>query len=109
MTQQSARLIASLTTFPIGVGTSLGDYVRKAHAAIKAVEGIEVTPTPMATIVEAPSLEKVFEAVRAAHGAVLEMGASRIHIGLNVDDRRDRPHQASYKVERMTGAREHAE
>lgn len=100
---QEARLIASLSIFPVGVGTSLGDYVRKAHSAIKDVEGIEVEATPMATIIEGPSLEKVLEAVKAAHSAMLEAKAPRIHIALSVDDRRDRPHSRKYKVERMTG------
>ena len=101
---QEARLIASLTIFPVGIGTSLGDYVRKAHSAIKDVEGIEVEATPMATIVEAPSLDKVLEAVRAGHSAMLEAKAPRIHIALTVDDRRDRPPSSRrYKVERMIG------
>lgn len=97
------RLIASLTIFPIGIGTSLGDYVSKAHAAIKGVPGVEVHPTPMSTVIEAESLDKVFEAVKAGHGAILAAGAQRIHIALTVDDRHDRHHTAQYKVERMLG------
>lgn len=97
------RVIASLTMFPIGVGTSLGDYVRKAHAAIKSVPGVEVTPTPMSTIVEADSLDRVFQAIEAGRAALLEMGAQRIHIALTVDDRHDSPHTGAYKVARMTG------
>ena len=96
-------LIASLSIFPVGVGTSLGDYVRKAHAAIRGVEGVKVEATPMATIIEGESLEKIWEAVRAAHSALLEAKAPRIYMALTIDDRRDRPHAGNYKVERMTG------
>lgn len=99
------HLIASLSIFPIGVGTSLGDYVRKAHAAIKQVEGVQIEPTAMSTILEADSLQKIWEAVQAAHAALLEAGAQRIHIALTVDDRRDRPHTGKYKIARMTGAK----
>ncbi len=104
--QTEPRLIASLSIFPIGVGTSLGGYVSKAHDAILQVPGIETTPTAMSTIVEGESLEKIWEAVKAAHSALLGAGAQRIYMVLTLDDRRDKPHSARYRVARMTGEKE---
>ncbi len=101
---QTPNLIASLAIFPVGVGTSLGEYVGKAHSAIKEIEGIDLEPTAMSTIIEGRTLDKIWEAVQAAHNALLEAGAQRIYMVLTLDDRRDQPHTGKYKVARMTGA-----
>ena len=99
-------LIAEFTIFPVGVGTSVGDYVRKAHAAMKLVRGVALQPTPMSTIIEAGSLEKILEVVRKAHRALLKAGAQRIYLVLKLDDRRDKPHTGKYKIARLTGEKE---
>ena len=96
-------LIASLSIFPVGVGTSLGDYVGKAFSALKQVDGIEVEPTPMSTIIEAGSLDKIWEAVQQAHKAIVDAGAQRIYMVLTLDDRRDKLRVAKDKVARITG------
>lgn len=96
------KLIAEFTIFPVGVGTSVGDYVRRAYSAIQRVKGIEIEPTPMSTIIEAGSLEKIQEVVQKAHSALLKAGAQRIYMVLKVDDRRDKPHSGKHKIARMT-------
>ena len=96
------NLIAEFTIFPVGASTSVGDYVRKAHSAMKLVKGVEMQPTPMATIIEAGSLAKIFGVVRQAHNSLLKAGCQRIYMVLKVDDRRDKPHSGKYKVARIT-------
>ena len=60
------NLIASLTMFPVGMGTSVSEQVGKAYQSIKGIDGINVEPNSMSTIIEANSLEKIWEAVSAA-------------------------------------------
>jgi len=97
------NLIASLTMFPLGMGTSVSEQVGKAYQSIRSIDGIIVEPNAMSTIIEANSLEKIWEAVSAAHEALLQIGSQRIYMVLTLDDRRDEPHTAEQKVARMIG------
>jgi len=103
MATKKQAVIADLSIFPIGEGTSLGDSVRKAFQAMSRVKGVKLQPTAMSTIIEADELGKVIETLEKAHEAILSTGAQRIHIALRVDHRLDRPHDADYKVGRITG------
>ena len=101
MAPKRPRLIASFSIFPLGVGTSVGDYTRKSFLALSEMKGVKVYPNAMSTVMEAGSMEKLLEAIKAAHKAMLDTGAQRIYMVLTVDDRRDRPHTAGYKLERL--------
>ncbi len=81
-------IIAELITFPIGEGTSLSKYVK---AAIKALidAGVKATPGAMSTVIEAKTLDEIFEAAKLAHEAILKLGAKRVSTSLKIDDRRD--------------------
>jgi uncharacterized protein (TIGR00106 family) len=103
MEANKPAIIADLSIFPVGEGTSLGDFVRKAFEKMTEVEGVKLTPTAMSTIIETDDLGKVFSTIERAHDAILSMGAKRVHIALRVDHRLDNPHDAKYKVDRMTG------
>lgn len=97
------NLIASLSMFPMGIGTSVSEQVGKAYQSIKSIDGINVEPNAMSTIIEANSLKKIWEAVSAAHEALLQTGSQRIYMVLTLDDRRDEPHTIEHKVARMLG------
>ena len=103
MSNKKQAVIADLTIFPVGEGTSVGDFVKKAFEAISEVKGVKVQPTAMSTIIETDDLGKVVTTLERAHDAILGMGAKRIYIALRVDHRLDNPHDAEYKVGRMTG------
>ncbi|MEM2135088.1 MAG: MTH1187 family thiamine-binding protein [Candidatus Jordarchaeaceae archaeon] len=81
-------IIAEISTFPIGEGTSLSKYVK---AAIKALmdSGVKVIPGAMSTVIEAETLDEIFNATKMAHEAILKMGAKRVATSLRIDDRRD--------------------
>jgi len=96
-------VIADLTIFPVGEGTSVGDFVKKAFEAMTDVKGVKIQPTAMSTIIETDDLGKVITTLERAHNAILSMGAKRVYIVLRVDHRLDNPHDAEYKVGRMTG------
>jgi len=103
MASKKQAVIADLTIFPVGEGTSVGDFVKKAFEAMTGVKGVRIQPTAMSTIIETDDLNKVIKTMERAHEAILGMGAKRIYIALRVDHRLDEPHDAEYKVSRMTG------
>jgi uncharacterized protein (TIGR00106 family) len=82
-------IIASLAIFPTSEGASVSKYVREA---IKVIEnsGLKSVTGGMNTTIEAPDLATLFDVIRKAHKKIMDMGAQRIHIDLNVDHRLDK-------------------
>lgn len=82
-------IIASLAIFPTSEGASVSKYVREA---IKIIEnsGLNSVTGGMNTTIEAPDLATLFDVIRKAHKKIMDMGAQRIHIDLNVDHRLDK-------------------
>jgi uncharacterized protein (TIGR00106 family) len=95
------RFIGDVSIYPIGAGTSLGEYVRAASRAMRTVTGVRLVPGPMSTAVEAGKLDDIFLAVKKAHAALLEMGAQRVAIILRIDHRLDKPETIEYKLSRI--------
>jgi len=82
-------IIAALSVFPVGEGTSLSRYVKESLKALEET-GLKFEPSAMATIIEAKNLDELFSAVRKAHEAQLKMGAKRVYMVLTIDDRKDK-------------------
>ena len=82
-------MIAQLSVFPVGEGTSLGRFVRKGVAVIEE-SGYTYEIGGMSTTVEVPDLDALFKLIKDIHAAHIEEGASRVVIDLKVDDRRDK-------------------
>ncbi len=82
-------MIAQLSVFPIGEGSSLGRFVRKGISVIKE-SGYQYEVGGMSTAIEVPDLDALFDLVKKVHAAHLSEGAQRIIIDLKVDDRRDK-------------------
>lgn len=97
------KVIGDISIYPIGEGTSLGEYVRQAFRAMRSVPGIRLVPTAMSTVMEADDLATVLEAVKRAHASLIRMGARRIAIYLRIDHRLDKPETIEYKVGRIKG------
>jgi uncharacterized protein (TIGR00106 family) len=98
------KVIGDLSIYPIGEGTSLGEYVRAASRAMGTVPGLRMVPGAMSTALEASDLATILTAVRKAHEALLEMGAKRITIALRIDHRLDKAETIEYKVGRIQGS-----
>jgi len=95
----SCKVIAYFTVIPMGTeSTSIGRYVAAAVAAINRLDGLRCEVTPMGTVIEAESLDAVFEAVKTAHKALADMGVARVTSTLHIDDRRDKPRTIKDKV-----------
>lgn len=90
-------IVADISVAPIGEGTSLSRYVKKAHAAIKATN-VKYSSGPMSTSFEAENLDQLFMVAKAAHEAVFEAGAKRVVTTLKIDDRRDKPASMDSKL-----------
>jgi len=82
-------LLAQLSVYPVGEGTSLGRFVKKGIAVIKA-SGFKYEVGGLSTTVELPDMDALFDLVKRVRQAQLDEGARRIVIDLKVDDRRDK-------------------
>lgn len=82
-------MIAQLSVYPIGEGTSLSRFVKKGVKVISE-SGYPYEIGGMSTTVEVPDLDALFDLVKKVHAAHVAEGAKRIVIDLKVDDRRDK-------------------
>ena len=82
-------MIAQLSVYPIGEGTSLGRFVRKGVAIVEE-SGLPYEVGGMSTSVEVPDLDTLFGLIKKVHAAHVAEGARRVIIDLKVDDRRDK-------------------
>jgi uncharacterized protein (TIGR00106 family) len=93
-----SRIIAEITTYPIGMGISLSKFVKKAVKQINKFPDIRVHHHPMGTVIETSSLDQVFEVTKLAHEAIIGTGAKRVVTQLRIDDRCDKPRRMEDKV-----------
>lgn len=82
-------IISQLSISPIGEGTSLSDFVKKAIDVFKKHQ-VRFQITDMATIIETEDLDTLFKIVKEAHDAVVNAGAMRVITELKIDDRKDK-------------------
>ena len=82
-------ILAQLSVYPVGEGTSLSRFVKKGINIIKA-SGYHYEIGGMSTCVEVPDLDALFHLVKQVHRAHVDEGGQRIIIDLKVDDRRDK-------------------
>jgi uncharacterized protein (TIGR00106 family) len=96
---KSCKVIAYFIIAPVGINsTSIGSYVAAAVAAMNEIKGLNCELTPMGTVMEADSLEPIFEAVKVAHEALMVKGILRVESTLIIDDRKDKPRTMKDKV-----------
>lgn len=82
-------MIAQLSVYPIGEGTSLSRFVKKGVEVVEK-SGYTFDVGGMSTSIEVPDLDALFKLIKEVHAAHLSEGAQRIVIDLKVDDRRDK-------------------
>jgi uncharacterized protein (TIGR00106 family) len=82
-------ILAQLSVYPIGEGTSLSRFVKKGIKIIKD-SGYHYEIGGMSTCIEVPDLDALFRLVKQVHQANVDEGGQRIVIDLKVDDRRDK-------------------
>ncbi|SNQ59562.1 MTH1187 family thiamine-binding protein [Candidatus Methanoperedens nitratireducens] len=92
-------ITAELEIVVLGTGnTSMSSYISEA---VKAIEksGVKYQLTPMGTVMEVSSIDEAFNAMRAAHEAVIKKGVKRVVTHLTIDDRKDAPKGMDEKIE----------
>ncbi|MBW1782832.1 MAG: MTH1187 family thiamine-binding protein [Deltaproteobacteria bacterium] len=94
-------MIAQLSVYPIGEGTSLGRFVKKGVAVIEA-SGLPYEVGGMSTSIETPDLDTLFDLIKKVHAAHVAEGAHRVVIDLKVDDRRDKKATIASKKRSVT-------
>ena len=94
----SRKIIAELSTFPVGEGTSLSKFVKKAVQIIDNFEEVRVRHHPMGTVIEADTLDQILEITKLAHEAIFDAGAQRVVTHLKIDDRRDKDRKMEDKL-----------
>ena len=101
MAKKSIVVIAEFSIHPIGSGTSVGRYVKAAIKSLTKIPNLKYQVTPMATVLEAPTLGPILHAVEVSHQKLRSMGAKRISSILRVDERLDKPRTMQDKVMSM--------
>ncbi len=82
---------AEISILPIGTGsTSMSEYIAKAIEILDKVEDLKYQVTPMGTMLEAESLDKLFEGTKAIINALSETGVKRSQTLLKIDVRHDK-------------------
>lgn len=81
-------IIAQVTISPLDKGVSVGKYVREA---VKVIEesGLRYQVCSMATEIEAPDIDTLFEVVKRAEKAVMDAGSQRVITTVKMDHRVD--------------------
>jgi uncharacterized protein (TIGR00106 family) len=89
-------MLAQLSVFPVGEGTSLSRFVKEGIKVIKD-SGYNYEIGGMSTAIEVPDLDSLFSLVKKVHQAHLDAGGKRSLMDLKVDDRRDKDATISSK------------
>ena len=91
------QVIAELTVVPIGVGTSLSEYVAVCEEILDEA-GLTVQLHANGTNIEG-EWDTVFSAIRRCHEKIHTLGAPRIHTSIKVGTRIDREQTMADKVQ----------
>jgi uncharacterized protein (TIGR00106 family) len=82
-------IIAELAIFPTSEGVSVSRFVKQViHEIDKS--GLKHETGAMSTIIEAETLDEIFDIVKKTHSILVNMQAKRIHIDLRIDHRFDK-------------------
>lgn len=90
--------IMEISVVPIGTcQTSISSYVAKAEEALKK-EKVKSQITAMGTIIEADSLDKLFDIAKRMHKGAFSAGTERVFTTISIDDRLDKEASIESKV-----------
>ena len=90
------KVIADLCVVPIGVGTSVAEYIAACERILKE-PGLEMQMHAYGTNIEG-EWDTVFAAIKRCHDVLHEMGAPRISTNLRLGTRTDREQTMQDKI-----------
>jgi len=80
-----------ISIIPLGTSNaSVSSYVADSLRVLEDEKGINYELHPMGTIIEADSLNTLFEIAKKMHEAVLCNAVKRVVTSINIDDRKDK-------------------
>jgi len=88
--------IMEISVVPIGVGSSVSNYVAKCIEIIKR-SGLSYEVTAMGTIIEG-DIEQLLELALLVHKVPFEMGAKRVLTNIKIDERIDKKATIDSKI-----------
>lgn len=94
-------ILAQLSVYPMGEGTSLGRFVRKGIQVIKD-SGYTYSVGGLSTAIETPDMDSLFDLIKKVRQAHLDEGAKRIVVDLKIDDRHDKDATLNSKITSVT-------
>jgi len=89
--------IVAVSIAPVGVGTSVSEYVAAAEKVLLQKGNIKSHLGPMFTTLEG-DLDEVLAVIREMQEAVFASGAERVSTLIKIDDRRDKPSSMEEKI-----------
>jgi uncharacterized protein (TIGR00106 family) len=91
---------AEISIEPVGTSdTSMGKEIAAAYDAIRNLQNLKVTLTPMSTQIESDNLDDILQAIRLAHNSAKSVGVKRIISTIRIDERLDKPNTLEEKVQ----------
>ena len=82
-------IIAQVSLAPVGKGTSLSKYVKKAIEVFEK-ENIKFRTNPMSTVIETEDIEKLFDVIKKAHQSIIDLDVERVITEVKIDHRIDK-------------------
>jgi uncharacterized protein (TIGR00106 family) len=92
-------MIIELSVIPIGVGTSLSEYVAEVMRVIES-SGLKYESHSMGTNIEC-GWDDITPLIRRCHEALREMGVARISTSLRISERTDKPYTMKGKIKSL--------
>ncbi|MBN1409765.1 MAG: MTH1187 family thiamine-binding protein [Spirochaetales bacterium] len=92
-------VIMEISIVPLGTASaSVSSYVAQSLKILENVKGINYELHPMGTIIEADSLEKLFELSAKMHNTLFSDKVKRVVTSIKIDERRDKQLSMSGKI-----------
>ncbi len=89
-------VIIEFVIVPLGE-ISLSRYVAEVVKFLEK-KGVKYQLTPMATIIEVPTVGEGLRIIEEAHELMFKIGVKRVSTSIRIDDRRDRERKMEDKV-----------
>lgn len=89
--------IIQVSIVPVGIGTSISEYVARAVKVLQDERGMTYRLTPMGTIIEG-DLDRALGVLRKMHESVFSNEVRRVLTTIIIDDRRDKRATMASKV-----------
>ena len=94
---------AEISVYPMGTGTtSASFYIAKGIETIQDLEGIRYEVTPMGTLLEASSIDIIYDASKKIMEAVHNLGVNRVEVILKIDSRTDKDLKLEDKMKSLS-------